>query len=58
MKTKLARTKKFVSDHRVGIAVTLTATAMLALQINRAKVWNEFLREHNLFDEFYALEDI
>lgn len=54
---KLAATHKFVSDHRVAIAVAATLTVVAILQIRNAKVLNEFLKEHNLLDEYYSVED-
>lgn len=57
MKTKIARTKKFVSDHRVAIAVTVTLTACAALQMRNAKILNEFLKEHDLYDEYYYMDE-
>jgi hypothetical protein len=55
MKNKIRRSKKFVSDHRVAIAVTVTLTACAALQIRNAKVLNEFLKEHDLYDTYYDM---
>jgi len=55
MKNKIARTRKFVSDHRVAIAVVATASVGIALQMRNAREWNEFLKEHNLFDEYYDM---
>ena len=57
VKTKIARTKKFVSDHRVAIAVTVTLTACAALQMRNAKILNEFLKEHDLYDEYYYMDE-
>lgn len=60
IKSAAASTKKFVHEHRVAIAVTITAISTTAV----ALVWNhEALREHDefleskgLIDEFYAAE--
>lgn len=57
MKSKFVTTKNFVSRHRVAIAVTLTAALAVKLQMRNAQEWNEFLKEHNLFDEFYAMNE-
>jgi hypothetical protein len=48
----------FVSKHRVAIAVTVTSIAWITLMARNAAAWNEFLKEHNLFDEFYAMNEI
>lgn len=58
MKKQIVSTRNFVSKHRVAIAVTLTAALAVKWQMNNAKVWNEFLKEHNLFDEFYTLDEV
>lgn len=57
MKNKLATAKKFVSDHRVAIAVTATATLLIATHVRVIAGHNEFLKEHELFDEFYAMTE-
>lgn len=53
-----ARVKKFVQDHKVGLAVTATAIPLVALQLRTAKVHNDFLREKGLFDEFYSMDEL
>jgi hypothetical protein len=58
MKNKIAATKKFVSDHRVAIAVLTTTTVLVSLQVRNAKVLNEFLKEHNLYDAYYAMDEV
>ena len=54
---KLTPVKNFVHDHKVAIAVVATAIPLIALQRRNTKVLNEFLKEHNLFDEYYTPED-
>jgi hypothetical protein len=54
---KAVATKNFVSKHRVSIAVTLTAALAVKWQMNVASEWNDFLKEHDLFDEFYAMHE-
>lgn len=58
MKNKFNSTKKFVSDHRVAIAVTVTTSVLVALQIRNASILNDFLKEHDLFDEYYFSEEV
>lgn len=53
METKFASVKKFVSDHKVAIAVTVTSAAWLALTVRNSSNLNEFLKEKNLMDEYY-----
>lgn len=58
MKNQIVATKKFVSKHRVAIAVTITASAALALQMRTAREFNTFLKEQNLFDVYYTLDEV
>ena len=57
MKHKLIASKNYVSKHRVAFAIM--GTALFALYINRLALGqhNEFLKEHGLYDAFYALEE-
>lgn len=57
VKNTLKSTKNFVLKHRVAVAVTLTSLVWLSLQRNVAKDFNQFLKDHDLFDEYYSLED-
>lgn len=56
MKDKLAAVKKFVSDHRVAIAVVATTAVCGVAHYGTVKGWNSFLAEKNLTDEFYTPE--
>ncbi len=49
--------KKFVDDHKVGIAITLTA--LTCLMVNRFAIsgHNDFLKAKGLYDEFYMPTD-
>lgn len=57
IKKAIARTEKFVEDHKVGIAVT--ATALVCLKLNRIALrqHDNFLKEHDLYDAFYVAEE-
>lgn len=57
MKKKIAFLVNFVQSHKVAFAVGLTATAFILLIMRNQRELNEFLKEHNLLEEFYALED-
>lgn len=61
MKNPIESTKKFVSKHRVGIAIAVTAvvTTAVAFKATRAGVadFQNFLTEKGLFDEYYNSED-
>lgn len=51
---KVARsTKNFVVNHKAAIA----CVGLIALHVNVVAKHNQFLKEHDLFDEFYKLED-
>lgn len=53
MKNKVIKTKKFVSKHRVAIAIV--GTAVICMYITREALGqhNDFLMEHGLYDAFY-----
>lgn len=52
----LAAIQKFVSKHRVFIAVGVTLTVVAVIQMRNANTLNDFLKEHGLFDEYYGGE--
>lgn len=56
MLDKAKTTKKFVAKHRVAIAVVGTAAVCLYLNRRALAMHDEFLKEHNLFTEFYTPE--
>lgn len=49
--------KSFIERHKVGLAVT--GTAIIAVVVNRAALrqHDEFLKEKDLYDEFYTPSD-
>lgn len=57
MKNIVAPTIKFVANHKVAIAVVATTVVCIALNKTALKQHDNFLKEHGLFDEYYALED-
>lgn len=57
IKNAQLRTKKFVSDHRVGLAITGTSAAWLYVLVSANKGHNDFLREKGLYDEFYSSDN-
>lgn len=56
-KKAVARSRKFVEDHKVGITVTVTAACCLMLNRVALKSHDEFLKKHDLYDEFYTVTD-
>jgi hypothetical protein len=60
-KKTLARTQKFVADHKVAIAVVTTAAATSAVWFKTTagavRQFNEFLDEKGLLEEFHATFD-
>ncbi len=50
-------TKKFVHDHRVAIAITVTTVICLKLNKVSLRDHDNFLTERGLIDEFYNAED-
>lgn len=57
MKKSIRSTRKFVADHKVAIAVTATALTCLALNKVALRDHDNFLKEHDLYDEFYFPQD-
>ena len=57
MENKIDSVKKFVSKHRVAIAVTATATLASVAHIAVIAQHNEFLKEHDLLDEYYNMDE-
>lgn len=60
MKKKLASTKDFVVRHQTvfftfGLAVTTVGTILM---FTNQRQFNEFLKEHDLLDVYYALEEV
>lgn len=49
--------KNHVHKHRAKYAVVTTAAAFTALMMRNAEDWNNFLKEHNLYDEYYKTEE-
>ena len=46
-------TRKYISDHRVAIAIVGTLTVCAMIRMYNAKELNSFLAEHDLLTEFY-----
>lgn len=57
MNAKFATAKKFVAKHKVAIAITATAVTCLSINRYALRQHNDFLKEHNLYEEYYAPED-
>ena len=58
LKETAVSTKNFVKKHRVAIAIVGTTAVWTTLHYRyNVKELNEFLKEHNLFDEYYTPED-
>lgn len=49
--------RNFVRKHKVAIAVTATVLVMGGINRLALKQHDEFLKEKNLYDEFYTLEE-
>ena len=56
MNAKLIATKNELKRHKVVIAVTATAAICFAINRMAIKQHNEFLKEHDLYEEFYTPE--
>lgn len=53
VKNALSKTKNFVVQHKTAIAVAATATAAVVIIRRNQKLFNEFLDEKGLMDEYY-----
>lgn len=51
-------TKKFVNDHKFGLGVAVGFIPAFALVVRNQAITNHFLKEHDLFEEYYKLEEI
>jgi hypothetical protein len=49
-------TKKFVEDHKVGIAVICTAAVLIKVNRMALKDHDDFLKDHDLYEKFYSIE--
>lgn len=62
MRDKVYRFKVHIKTHRAKYAATGTAvvltTAFLKLQFRNAEILNTFLKEHDLYDEYYKMDEI
>ena len=58
MKSKLTSIKNHVVKNRFKYGVATGLTAGMYLAIRCSAVHNEFLKEHGLYDEFYAVEEL
>lgn len=54
---KLSAARNFVADHKVAIAVTVTAITCLTLNKMALKDHDNFLKQHDLFDLYYHPQD-
>lgn len=58
MNKKLTSAKNFVVKHKVALAVTATAVTCLALNKRNINLYDEFLKEHGLFEAFHNTPEI
>jgi hypothetical protein len=57
MNKHLASAKKFVVDHKVAIAVTVTTIVLSTVHVKVIANHNDFLEKHDLLEEFYAMNE-
>jgi peptidoglycan/LPS O-acetylase OafA/YrhL len=60
LKQKLISTKNFVkrNERRIVYPALVVTTASTAVMFRNVKCLNDFLKEHDLLDTFYALDEI
>lgn len=56
-KKAVARTKRFVANHKVGLAFATGASIGIVLNKFALKAHDDFLTEHGLYDEFYKMTE-
>lgn len=56
IKAVASSTKKFVVDHKVAVAVVITTVVLVSINRQALREHNDFLKEHNLYEEFYSFE--
>lgn len=49
--------KGFVYRHRVAVAVVATSAVWIAINVSNSNALDEFLKEHNLSDEYWNIEE-
>lgn len=54
IKSVARSTRKFVADHKVGLAVVVTTFVCVAINREAIREHNDFLKEHNLYEKFYT----
>lgn len=59
MRDKIASVRNFVKRHKTQLLTTglLVTTSIAVAQHYGIKDMNEFLKEHDLFDTYYALDE-
>lgn len=55
-KKAVARTKKFVADHKTALTVAATTAVCFAVHRVAINQHDDFLKEHDLYEEFYTPE--
>lgn len=60
MNEKTNPVKKFWADHKTKIVVTIVVALTAATVVQRFAInqHNDFLKDKNLFDEFYAMDEV
>ena len=54
---KIYAVRRFVRKHKVAVAIITTTALMLALNRRNINAYNDFLREHDLFDAYWNSEE-
>lgn len=54
IKSVARSTRKFVADHKVAVAVVVTALVAVKFNHMALREHNDFLKEHDLYEKFYT----
>jgi hypothetical protein len=57
LKNKTVSAKNYVVQNRAKIAVVATSIVWAKLLIQATEQHNEFLKEHDLYETFYAMDE-
>jgi hypothetical protein len=58
MRNKIAAAKTYVQTHKKLIALGVAMTTIIAIQNNGIQNLNEFLKENDLYDKYYQMDEI
>jgi hypothetical protein len=58
MRDKIVAAKNYVQAHKKHCALTAAAITVVAIQNNGISNLNQFLKDNDLFDSYYRMDEI